>query len=58
MNINHIFYFIGIVFIFASVIYFVKEFLLNLSPGIKTILLIICVVVFFILGEISREADF
>ena len=57
MKIQYIFYTVGVIFIIATVIYFTKEFIVNLPDPIKLVLLIISVVVSFIVAEFLREAD-
>ncbi|MBT7102605.1 hypothetical protein HN935_03795 [archaeon] len=57
MKIHHVFYAVGIAFIFLSAIYFAAEFIANLDDTIKLILLIVSVVVTFTVGELMREAN-
>ncbi len=57
MKIHHVFYAVGVIFIFSAVLYFAKEFILDLSPVLKVVLLIISVIVTFVAGELMREAD-
>ena len=57
MKLHHIFYIFGIIFIFASVIYFTYEFILDLPDPIKFVLLAVVTVVVFIIGEFFRGAD-
>lgn len=57
MKVHHIFYVVGVLFIFASVWYFAREFIANLPPMVKTILLIISVVLSFVLAEVFRGSE-
>jgi hypothetical protein len=57
MNIQYIFYTIGVLFIFLSVWYFAGEFIADLSDGIKLILLVISIIVTFIIAEMLRSAN-
>jgi hypothetical protein len=57
MKIQYIFYVVGVIFIFASVIYFAKEFLLELPPPIQLILLILATVISFVIAEAFRGGD-
>ncbi len=57
MKIQHIFYFVGVLFIFASVWYFAREFIADLPNAIKLTLLIITVVISFIIAELLRSVD-
>lgn len=55
MKFQYIFYIVGVIFIFASVIYFSREFINDLPDSIKLIILIVSVVVSFIVAELLRE---
>lgn len=57
MKIHHIFYIVGIIFIFASVWYFAREFIASLPDPIKLTLLIVSVVLSFILAEMFRGSN-
>jgi len=57
MRLENIFYTIGIIFILAAVIYFTREFIVNLTDPIKLVLLIIATVAVFILAELFRGKD-
>lgn len=57
MKIQYIFYTVGVLFIFASVGYFTREFISELPDPIKLILLIVSVVVTFIIAEFLRGAE-
>ena len=57
MKVHHVFYAVGIIFIFAAVLYFTKEFILDLPPALKVVLLILSVVVTFVIGELMRGAQ-
>ncbi len=52
-----IFYIIGIVFLFSTVMYFSYEFLFSLSDGIKTVILVCLIVASFFGAEVLRERD-
>jgi len=56
MKVQNIFYSVGVIFILATVIYFTREFLVNLPDPIKLVLLVISVIVSFIMAEFLREA--
>jgi cell division protein FtsW (lipid II flippase) len=57
MRMQYLFYAIGIFFLFATVAYFSYNFLFNLSDGIKTIILILLVVLFFVAGDIMEDKE-
>jgi hypothetical protein len=57
MKIQYIFYIVGVIFIFASVWWFAKEFIKELPDEIKIVILVISVIITFIIGEFLREAD-
>lgn len=57
MKMHYLFYVVGVIFIFASVWYFTREFIRELPDMIKLILLIISVVVSFVVAEFMRGAD-
>jgi len=57
MKLEYLFYVLGIIFIFATVAYFSYNYLFNLSDGIKLIILILAMIVFFVLGEVFWEKD-
>ena len=57
MKIQYIFYTVGVLFIFASVWYFAREFIDDLPDSIKLILLIVAVVVTFIIAELLRGSE-
>lgn len=54
---QYIFYIIGIVFVFATVAYFSYEYLFNLSDIVKTIILVLLVIVFFVVADFMAERD-
>lgn len=54
---QYIFYFIGIVFLFATIAYFSYEYLFSLSDLVKTIILLCLVVIFFFLADYMAERD-
>lgn len=57
MKIQYIFYTVGVLFIFASVWYFAREFIDELPDTIKLFLLIVSVIITFIIAEFLRGAD-
>jgi len=57
MKVQHIFYTVGVIFIFASIIYFAREFINELPDPLKLILLIFAVALTFIIAEIFRGKD-
>jgi len=57
MNLQYLFYVLGIIFLFATVSYFAYNYLFSLSDGIKTIILVLLIIVFFVLGEVMEDAD-
>ena len=57
MKMHYIFYIVGVIFIFASVWYFTREFIAELPNIVKLILLIISVIVSFIVAEFMRRAE-
>ena len=57
MEIQNIFYIVGVIFIFASIWYFVGEFIANLPDVIKLVLLIVSVIIAFVLAEVFRGGD-
>jgi len=48
---------LGIIFLFATAAYFSYNYLFSLSDGIKTIILVLVMVVFFVLGEVLWEKE-
>ena len=57
MKLQYLFYVLGIIFLFATAAYFSYNYLFNLSDGIKLIILILSMIIFFALGEIAWERD-
>jgi hypothetical protein len=57
MKIQSIFYIVGVIFIFAAVWYFAKEYIAQFPNSIKLILLIVSTIVAFIIAEFMRGAD-
>ena len=57
MKLEYLFYIIGVIFIFASVWYFVHEFIALLPNMIKLILLFVSIIVSFIVAEFMRGAE-
>jgi hypothetical protein len=57
MKLQYLFYILGIIFLFATVTYFSYNYLFDLPDSIKTIILVLVIVVFFVLGEIMEEKE-
>lgn len=57
MKIQYIFYTVGILFIFAAVWYFAREFINELPDPIKLVLLIVATIIAFIVAEFLRGGD-
>ncbi len=57
MRFQHLFYILGIIFLFATITYFSYNYLFNLSDMIKTIILILLFIIFFFLGEIMEDKE-
>ncbi|MBI2452266.1 hypothetical protein HYV50_04300 [Candidatus Pacearchaeota archaeon] len=57
MKVHQIFYTVGVIFVFASVWYFAREFIADLPDVIKTILLITSIIISFFIAEIFRSTD-
>lgn len=57
MNIEKLFYVIGILFALATILYFTWEYILTFSNTIKSILLISISIILFFIGEIMREKN-
>jgi len=54
-KIQYVFYVLGVIFLFSTVAYFSYEYLFDLSDGMKTIILVCLIIVFFVGGEIMKE---
>ncbi|MBS3080506.1 hypothetical protein J4221_03470 [Candidatus Pacearchaeota archaeon] len=57
MKLQYLFYILGIIFLFATVAYFAYNYLFELPDIIKTVILVLSIIVFFVLGEIMWEND-
>jgi len=57
MKIEYIFYILGVIFIFASVWWFAREFIDQLPNEIKLIILIFSFVGSFIIAELLRGGN-
>ncbi|MFH1425161.1 MAG: hypothetical protein ABIG28_00310 [archaeon] len=57
MKLQYLFYVLGIIFIFITAAYFSYNYLFNLSDGIKLIILVLLMIIFFVLGEVLWEKD-
>ena len=57
MKLQYLFYVLGIIFLFATAAYFSYNYLFSLSDGIKTIILVLVMIVFFVLGEVLWEKE-
>ena len=54
---QHIFYVIGIIFLFATIAYFSYEYLFALSDMVKTVILICATIIFFFVADALAERD-
>jgi Na+/H+ antiporter NhaD/arsenite permease-like protein len=57
MKLHNIFYIVGVVFLFVTVWYFVREYLDQFPNGLKLILLLVSIVISFVIAEFLRRAD-
>jgi len=57
MKLQYLFYILGIIFLFATVAYFSYNYLFNLPDSIKTIILCLGIIIFFVLGEVLWDKD-
>ncbi len=57
MKIQYIFYTVGIIFIFASVWYFAREYIDELPDPIKLILLVAATIIAFVVAEFLRAGE-
>jgi hypothetical protein len=57
MKIEHGFFIIGIVFLFATVVYFAYEYILSFAKEVKSLLLLLLCGAFFFAGEYLRGRD-
>ncbi|MFA5855943.1 MAG: hypothetical protein WC867_01180 [Candidatus Pacearchaeota archaeon] len=57
MKLEYLFYGIGIFFLFYTVAYFAYNYLFDLSDFLKTVMLVLSVIIFFILGEVMSDKD-
>lgn len=57
MKLHYLFFILGIIFLFATAAYFSYNYLFELPDSIKTIILILGVVIFFVLGEVMWEKE-
>ena len=57
MKLQYLFYVLGIIFLFATAAYFSYNYLFSLPDGIKTIILVLVMLVFFVLGEVLWEKE-
>jgi hypothetical protein len=57
MKIQYAFYIVGVIFIFATVIYFVREYIDLMADSLKLVLLLVSIIVTFVVAEILREYD-
>lgn len=55
MKLQYLFYVLGIIFVFATVAYFSYNYLFNLPDIIKTMILILVIIIFFVLGEVMED---
>jgi hypothetical protein len=57
MRVDRIFYTVGVIFIISAVIYFTREFIVDLPDIIKLILLIVATIIAFMTAEFFRGKD-
>ena len=57
MNLQYLFYIIGIVFMFIMIWYFAREYISQFPNIIKLILLIVSIVASYVFAEFMRESD-
>lgn len=57
MKVHHIFYVVGVIFIFSSVWYFTRQFIAELPDIVKLVLLGVSIIFTFVLSEIFRGKD-
>ncbi|MBI2448775.1 hypothetical protein HYV49_00585 [Candidatus Pacearchaeota archaeon] len=57
MKLQYLFYILGIIFLFITVSYFAYNYLFSLSDMLKTIILILIIIIFFVLGEVMWEKE-
>jgi len=57
MKFQNLFYIIGIIFLFATASYFSYNYLFNLSDSLKTIMLVLLIIIFFVIGGLFEERD-
>jgi len=57
MNLQYLFYVLGIIFLFATVSYFAYNYLFSLSDGVKTVILVLLAIAFFMAGEVMEGHD-
>ena len=57
MKMQHIFFIVGLIFLFATIIYFSYTYLFSITKEIKTAVLVLLMVGFFYGGEHLRERD-
>jgi hypothetical protein len=57
MKIYHIFYVVGIIFIFSTIAYFSYQYVFNLSKEIKAIVLIALIIIMFFIADFLKERD-
>jgi hypothetical protein len=57
MKLHYLFFILGIIFLFATVAYFSYNYLFDLPDSLKTVILILGVVIFFVLGEVMWEKE-
>lgn len=57
VNVQGIFFTLGVIFLFATLAYFSYEYLFQLSNVAKTIVLACIAVIFFVVGSILEGSD-
>jgi len=57
MKFQYLFYAVGIIFLFITLAYFSYQYLFNLSDGLKTIILVLGMIIFFVAGILMEGSD-
>lgn len=57
MKLQYLFYILGIIFLFATVAYFSYNYLFDLPDSIKTVILVLAIIVFFVLGDVMWDKE-
>ena len=57
LKLEYLFYGIGIVFLFSTIVYFAREYVFQLPPFAKTVILLCLVSVAYFTGEYLEEKN-